>query len=173
MSDIENYYNKLKEKINDKELNDFWVLCNKTDFKPFQKNVSKTAIKKLIKEDIDNFSKKYLANISIVFKPKINFDKIKPDDKILTIKIYIYLVSKDGKIDTSIADTWSLTIHYSLNELENNKFSMTELDKMVESVRKKKVISDLVGISYTDWINNKKKSIKRSSKKKSKKRSKK
>ena len=36
MTSIEIYFNKLKDMVLDKELNDFWLLCDRSDFKPIK-----------------------------------------------------------------------------------------------------------------------------------------
>jgi len=48
MSNIEDYFFKLKEKISEKELNDFWLVDGRSDFKPI-KQVTKKDIQKFIK----------------------------------------------------------------------------------------------------------------------------
>ena len=40
---MEEYFTKLKEKIKEKELNDFWILGERSDFKPI-KNANKKSI---------------------------------------------------------------------------------------------------------------------------------
>ena len=62
--DIETYYNKLKEKIDDKELNNFWIICKRTDFKPI-KNKNKKEIRNYINERLQYYKNKNIANIKI------------------------------------------------------------------------------------------------------------
>ena len=152
MNEFEEYYNNLKEKLIERKLNNFWVQCGTKEFKPFLKDGNKDNVRKIIENDLDTFKNKCIANISIIFKPRINFSKLKPDDKLLTIKIYIYKVSKEGLIDNNIADSWTLIVHYTTDELKEHKFSVPELSKMVSRAHKKKIISDIIGITYSQYL---------------------
>ena len=179
MDDFIDYYQKLQDKISEKEINNFWVICDRIDFKPI-KNISKVDIQKYILGKVQYYREKTLANVKFIFesdtklKKHINSKTGLLDDSalVLTIKIYIYCINNDGKIDYDDSNTWSLVISWTKDELNNNHFTIDELKKMIDTAYLRKIMSDMAGISYTSWLNrfnklNKKKS-KRSKSKQSK-----
>lgn len=166
MSSTETYFNKLKDKLSEKDLNDFWIICGRSDFKPI-KNIKKKEMQNYIKTKTQYYAGKNLANISIVFRPRVNFNTLKDSDWLLTIKIYIYNISSDGEIDTDESDTWSLIILYNKDELNDNHFTLNELNQMIQMGSSRKIISDMSGISYSNWIKLLAKKIKKISSKRS------
>ncbi len=147
---IQEYLNKLKNKFVEKDLIDFWVMSDRTDFKPI-KNAKKKDIVKFLKSKSQYYGGKHIANVNMIFK----FSDISsvPDDKwIFFINITIYLISADGSIDTSIADSWDLNISYNKKELAKNHFTIEELSNMIRYASSRKIISDIGGITYVDWI---------------------
>lgn len=108
------------------------------------------------------YKDKNFINVGITFRPCIKFDKLKENDWILAIQIYIYKVSDDGKIDYDTSNTWRLVINYTKNELDNNRFTLNELKNMIDKTAEHSITSDLEGISYTNWLKQIKKYTKRS-----------
>jgi len=152
MTSIESYFNKLKEKIQEKELDNFWLFIDKSEFKPI-KNVTKKDIQKKLKKDVEKYSGKKIAQVSLVFKPKISFKKLKNNDIIFTIKIFIFKINENGDIDYDTDSEWELVINYNVTELNNNHFTLKELNKMILASSKLKILSDISGIPYTNWLN--------------------
>lgn len=102
-------FNELKNKICENKLNNFWLVCGRSDFKPFI-GISKKNIIKLISDKSLYYKNKNIANISIIFRPNINFDEIKEDDWVLSVQIIIYNINNDGVIDYNIGSTWMLSV---------------------------------------------------------------
>ncbi len=148
--ETESYLVKLRDKIEQNHMNEFWIDCTDSDPEILTDKTIKE-IRSLISDDISKYANKHWANIQITFRPKINFAKLKSSDTILTINIEIFLVSSDGKINTSVADVWSLVIQYTMDELFENKFNIKELKQMIKIAQNKKIVTDLGGISYTQW----------------------
>ena len=180
MDDFINYYQKLQDKISEKEINNFWLICDRVDFKPI-KNISKADIQKYIISKVQYYREKTLANIRFIFESDAKLKKhtdsntglLDDSTTVLTIKIYVYFINSEGKIDYDDSNTWSLVISWTKAELYNNHFTIDELKKMIDTAYLRKIMSDMSGISYTSWLNrfnrlNKKKS-KRGSKRGSKK----
>ena len=150
-SDIETYFFKLKDKLEEKELDDFWIFPDRSDFKPI-KNTTKKQIQSYLKGKVKYYAGKKIANVYTIFRPRINFNNIKEEDWIYTIKITIFEISEEGNIDTSISDSWDLNIVYNKKELEDNHFSIKELDIMIKVVSDRNIMTDIGGMSYSSWI---------------------
>jgi len=150
-SDIETYFFKLKDKLEEKELNDFWIFPDRTDFKPI-KNKSRKQIQTYLKGKVRYYAGKKIANVYTIFRPRINFNNIKEEDWIYTIKITIFEISEEGNIATNLGDSWALNIVYNKKELAENHFSIKELDIMIKIASDRKIMSDMGGMSYSSWI---------------------
>lgn len=165
MDKIETYYNTLEEVIKEKKLNNFWLIYGKSEFKPIL--LTREQIKKKVKEKKDQFKNKYICNVKLLFSLVDNFNNLDKNKKVFMIHIYIYKINEDGVFDTGFRDTWTLSILYNADELKNNHFTFDELTEMIQIAQKKKILTDLGGMSYTEWLeryNKLKKSKKSSSK---------
>jgi hypothetical protein len=111
---MQEYLAKLEKDLESKKLDDFWVLCN-DEFKAIKK--SKTDIKKMLKDNAENYHNKKIANIRLF----VNKKGLDDQSWIFAIKITIYEID-EGKIDTTSNSTWGVYIRYSEDELANNKF---------------------------------------------------
>jgi hypothetical protein len=144
---MEEYLDKLENDLSNKKLDDFWVLCDDSEFKAIKK--TKTEIKKTLKEKSDTYKNRKIANIRLFFNKK----GLNNQSWIFAIKITIYEIDSEGKIDTTINSTWGVYIKYSENELSHNKFKVNALEKLVKKVSSKKLTSDMImGINYTDTV---------------------
>ncbi len=160
MDDFLDYYEKLQDKISEKEINNFWLICDRADFKPI-KNMTKDDIQKYILNKVQYYRGKTLANIRFIFKSNTELKKhtnketglLDDNATILIIKIYIYFINNEGEIDYDDANTWSLVVSWTKKELNNNHFTIDELKKMIETAYLRKIMSDMSGISYTSWLN--------------------
>ncbi len=153
MVDVKDYFITLEEVIKEKNLENFWIICGQKKFKPL--NITKEDIQKMLKENIEEYRGKYLARITFIFFPlsewNIQRDK---HGRILTISIYIYEVSNEGLISTSISDVWQCNIFYNKKELSENHITIDELKEMIKMVYKRKIVTDMAGITYTNWLTN-------------------
>jgi len=140
---MEEYLTKLEKDLSSKKLDDFWVMCN-DEFKAIKK--SKSDIKKMIKDNTENYNNKKISNIRLF----VNKKGIEDQSWIFAIKITIYEID-EGKIDTTSNSTWGVYIRYSEDELANNKFKLNTLEKLVKKVAAKKLTSNMIsGVSYSD-----------------------
>ena len=140
---MDEYLSDLEKDLSDKKLDDFWVICD-TDFKAIKK--SKTEVKKILKEKANVYKNKKIANIRLF----INKKGLNNQDWIFAIKITVYEINENGVIDSTINSTWGVYIKYSENELNQNKFKVNVLEKLVKKVASKKLTSDMImGINYS------------------------
>ncbi len=153
MDNIKDYFITLKEVLSEKKLEYFWIICGQKKFKPL--NITRKEIQEVLKENVDSFRGKSLAEIRFIFAP-INEWNIQRDKhgRVLTISIYIYEVNEKGLIDTNIADVWQCNIFYNKKELDENHVTIDELKEMINMVYKRKIVTDMAGITYTNWLTN-------------------
>lgn len=159
-------FNDLKDKIDKKKLNEFWLVCGRSDFRPLI-DMNKKDIIKFISDKIQYYKNKNIAKIILIFRQKINVDELNDDDWVFIIKITIFNIDDNGKLDSGIGSTWMLIVEYSKKEFIENKFTLKELSQMIEMASDSKIVSDLGGISYTSWkirLAKKLKNIKRKTK---------
>jgi hypothetical protein len=141
---MDEYLTNLEKDLSNKKLDDFWVICD-NDFKAIKK--SKTEIKQTLKEKANIYKNKKIANIRIF----INKKGLNNQDWIFAIKITVYEINENGAIDTTMNSTWGVYIKYSEDELNQNKFKVNALEKLVKKVASKKLTSDMImGINYSD-----------------------
>ena len=146
---MEEYFNKLKDKIKEKKLNEFWILSDRSDFKPI-KTTNEKSIKKMLKDKSQYYKNKHICNVKLIFKSNIKFSKIDEEEWIFSIVIDVYNIDEDGKLDND--DISLLTIYYDANDLINNKFTLAELNEMIGIATDRKVVTDLTGIKYSSYI---------------------
>ena len=72
--DIQKYLDELNEKIEKKQLEKFWLLVDRDDFKPI-KNISDKEFKEKINKKINYYADKRIANIKIYIKNKASYIK--------------------------------------------------------------------------------------------------
>ena len=146
MDDIKEYYPVLEEVIREKGLDDFWLICGKSEFKPII--MPREKIIEKVKKKVDHFKGLSIANIVMLFIPISELDRHKI---ILSIHIYIHKINDKGLFDTGNYDTVKLSVTYTKDELNNNHFTIDELKEMIRMAYKKKILTALIGISYTSW----------------------
>ena len=122
MDDIKEYYPILEEVIKEKRLNNFWLICGQSEFKPVFK--SRDEIIEKIKKKADQFKGLDIANIVILFKPSSDIDRYKI---ILSIHIVVYKIDDKGMFNTNYSVAVNLTITYTKDELNKNHFTIDEL----------------------------------------------
>jgi hypothetical protein len=145
------YYMNLQEKIKEKDLSNFWLVCGNDSFRPY-KGYTMQSFKQYLKEKAQYYRGKRVANVTINFQ-SLTYVKQAKDKNIFNIEIVIYNVDEDGTIGKSYNDTWSLLLSYNSYELMNNKFTLTEMATIIENTANKKIIRAAAGpISYSDYI---------------------
>jgi len=128
-------YEKLKAMIKEKDVEDFWIMCDNKTFSPI-KNMSTTNMIKTLKEKASIYGGRKIASISII--PKHN----KVFDSDLIIHISIYQIETDGTINKKPNTTWGLKYHYKVEDMNVMKFSMSQLHKLIHLCSEKKITND-------------------------------
>lgn len=145
---MDEYLQKLADLIETKDMERFWILCDRSDFKPIRK--SKSDIKTMLKEKKNHYKGKKIAYISLY----CNLKAIKDQSlKAFVITIHIYEINDNGEIDKTGFDTWGLVINYKLEDLGKRKFKIKDLETLMRLCAEKNVRSEILnGISFTNLM---------------------
>ena len=145
------YLEELREKIENKQLNDFWIYLENKKFKPM--NTTKDDLLEEINDNLDKYVDKRFAHIKIGIKKNINnYDE--NHESVFTIRIVIYVITNKGKFSRSDEYTWGCLIRYDLFDILDRKFNLEDLKKIINYVNLDILVSDgLSGISYKTMLN--------------------
>jgi hypothetical protein len=142
---MDEYLDKLKKEIEKKNIKSFWVFCDSDEFKIIKKTTAD------IKNKLKNNPKKYndinIANVNLSVRKKGLLD----NDWVLGIKIEIYEIN-NGLINQSPNDSWGLTIKYTSDDLNERPFKIQDVEKLIDIVNEKIVLSTFDGIYYKEFI---------------------
>lgn len=152
-NELYSYYNNLITQIEDNNMSNYWILPDNS----LIKGITKERIKRFIKTKPEFYNKQIVSvDLLDTIKP-IKLQKASNDTEIFTIKIYVYNINNEGEFDYNDIDTWTLTINYTKEELENNQRTFDKfidnINKMVKLAKSKKITSDFTGITYSQFLN--------------------
>ena len=149
---MEEKIQKLKDDLSDKKLLNFWVLCDQATFKAIK--MTKTEVKKTLKEKASTYSNKKIANIKI-FPTTTGFSN---NLWVLSISIKIFPIDANGNIEKSGFDAWGAMIKFYPSDLNKFTFSMKFVEKLLPFITSQTFTTDmLTGVDYKDVENNLKK----------------
>ena len=138
MSTLE-YLNKLSAKIEDKDLEVFWLMVDREDFKPI-KNHSDKQLKELLKKKIKYYEGKRIANVKIFVKNKESY--IKKNDSLVELVFDIRKISDRGFLnDTGL----SLLVKYYQDDLDNKKPTLKDVQRFMKLCADKTLRSSVIG----------------------------
>jgi len=147
---MEDYLSSLKLSINEKKLSSFFVLISPDgldSFKIIKKSLSE--LKNKFKKNPQKYGNSKLAHVSLIFNSK---KKINPSDWVFSIKIIIYIINNKGDINTSIHDSWSFMLNYNENDINIHHFKLKDVEKLINLVSEKIIMTGINGIFYDDFI---------------------
>jgi len=143
---MDQYLDKLKIEIEKKNIKSFWAFCDLDDFKIIKKT-KKEIIEKL-KKNPKKYSDRNIANVQLI----ISKSGLKDNDWVFSIKIKIYEINEDGLINQSSGDSWELSLKYTANNLTSKPFKFEDIEKLVDIVNDKILLSSFDGIYYDQFI---------------------
>lgn len=155
----------IKRKIDNK----FWVIADRDDFKPLRKIVTTDGISKkytletlydlenyLIDKEGLKYKSKHFAYIEIKFNENLIENLELKDisevikEIVITVNVIIYKINEKGKIETDLLHNWSTGIKFDVSDLLDLKFSMKNIESIVQITKDKKVVLNLdsYGVNY-------------------------
>lgn len=90
---LREYLKTEREALKEKQLTNFWVLCDTDVFKPI-KNLSEQQIEKILMEDPEKYGKRKIANIRIAF----NISKKYANIFYISFVIIVMNISSKGEL---------------------------------------------------------------------------
>lgn len=121
------YLKTERELLVEKQLTEFWVLCDTDVFKPI-KRLSEEQVEKILMDDPEKYGKRKIANISIAFNPSKK--AIKTKNMLISFVIVVMNISSKGELKTSNQKT--LRINYDVDDLNIRKFKMSDVKRFLK-----------------------------------------
>jgi hypothetical protein len=141
MDDTLNYLNKLEAKIEKKDLEDFWMLVDREDFKPI-KGLSDKELYKKIKNKLGYYAGKRIALVKINVKNESSY--VKNKESLIHVVFDIRKISSSGLLDHTGS---SLKVLYYEDDLEKNKLTLKDVHRFM-----KLCADDILGSSVIGGI---------------------
>jgi hypothetical protein len=142
--DIKKYLDKLDEKIDSKNLDMFWLLVDRVDFKPI-KDLSDKEFRKKIKDKISYYAGKRISNVKIYVKNRNSC--IKEKDSLVHLVFGIRKISDSGLV---VPTGRSLKVLYYADDLEKKKPTLKDVQRFMKLCADGVIGSSMIGgIKYS------------------------
>jgi hypothetical protein len=122
--DIKKYLKKLRKTLENKELQSFYVMVDRNDFKPMKGYDTPKDLMKMTMEKKQYYAGKRIADISLFIHDK----GIKTGEFVFSIKVVIYKIKENGKLDQNINTMTGLMVNYYPDDLENQPFKLRHVE---------------------------------------------
>lgn len=137
MDDLIEYLKAERQKLRDKKLTDFWVMCDTDAFKPI-KDMTIVDIKKNLQGNPDKFAKRKIAHINMAFYPTKS--AIKKNDMLISVVIVVMKISSKGELKATHQKT--VRINYDEDDLNTRKFKFSDVKRFLKLCKEGIVNSD-------------------------------
>jgi sulfite reductase alpha subunit-like flavoprotein len=146
--DIKKYLDKLDEKLDNKKLDNFWLLVDRVDFKPI-KGLTDKEFRKKIKDKVSYYAGKRIANVTIHVKNRNSC--IKKKDSLVHLVFDIRKITDSGlAFDTGD----SLKVLYYEDDLEEKKPTLKDVQRFMKLCADGVLGSSTMGgIKYSKLMN--------------------
>ena len=124
--DIKKYLDKLDEKIDNKNLDMFWLLVDRVDFKPI-KDLSDKEFRKKIKDKVSYYAGKRISNVKIYVKNRDSC--IKEKDSLVHLVFDIRKITGSGLV---FPTGRSLKVLYYDDDLEKKKPTLKDVQRFMK-----------------------------------------
>lgn len=147
--DIKAYLKKLKKTLVSKELESFYVMCDRTDFKPIKGYDTPKEFNSMLQEKKQYYGGKRVADITL----NVNRKGLKDDEPVFYIKIVIYKITDEGKMLNKAGQVQGALIGYYPDDLEERPFKLKHVERLMHLVGGDILSTDtLFGMKYMDVI---------------------
>jgi hypothetical protein len=123
--DIKTYLKQLEKTLEVKELESFYVMCDRADFKPMKGYHRPKMLTDMFAEKIQYYAGKRVAHISLYTNPK----GLKTNEYVFSIKIVIYNILDTGKLDQK--RVLGLMVNYEPDDFERRRFHIKDVEKFM------------------------------------------
>lgn len=136
--DIKKYLKKLEKTLEEKQLESFFIMVDRTDFKPIKGYDSPKELADMFSKKIQYYVGKRVAHISLYTNP----NGLKKNQSIFSIKIVIYKIAESGKFSKDPIDVYGLLINYEPDDFESRKFLIKDVEKFMRLCSDKVINTD-------------------------------
>jgi|UniRef100_A0A6C0M0Q1 hypothetical protein len=123
--DIKKYLKKLKTTLEEKDLESFYVMCDRSDFIPMKGYHRPIDIIKMFAEKAPYYTGKRVAHISLY----VNSKGLKTNEFVFSIKITIDKILENGKFSQKFSNMRGVMINFKPNDLEKRRFHIKDVEK--------------------------------------------
>ena len=113
----------------EKQLTEFWVLCDTDVFKPI-KGLLEEQVEKILMDDPEKYRKRKIANIRIAFNPSKK--AIKTKHLLISFVIVVINLDRFGHIESLTSNQKTLCINYDVDDLNVRKFKMSDVKRFLQ-----------------------------------------
>jgi hypothetical protein len=138
---LREYLKTERDSLREKQLTDFWVLCDTDVFKPI-KGLSEQQVEKILMDDIEKYGKRKIASIRIAF----NVSKKYANIFYISFVIVVMKISSKGELKTLNQKT--LCINYDADDLNIRKFKMSDVKRFLKLCKNGILNSDTMNGIY-------------------------
>jgi len=143
---MEEYLERLDEKIKEKGLRNFCVFPDLKTFKIIKK--TGTQMEQIMKKNSEKYTGRHLAEITL----DVDFKAFKKNEDAFTIIIRICDIDSNGEINNFGSNCWQLYLKYRPNDIMNHPFKIKNLHKMIDWTYNKKTVShSIFGMYYDEF----------------------
>jgi hypothetical protein len=152
---VKKYITKLKEKLKEKQLQWFWVMADRKEFKPI-KGKTKAYFREKFAANPGRYKGKHLAEIRLY----INADHIEKNEFIFSIKIGIMIINEKGEFDKGpigiMPQTWGSRVNWFAKDFvgkDSVKITLKLVQRLMKLTQQQILWTDAMsGIPFTDFL---------------------
>lgn len=134
---MDEYLRTLKETLEEKQLNDFWVLPHRAQFKPI-KGYTRKQIEKWLRGKAAHYGGKHIAHVNIgVFDRNLGTGKM-----VAFVSILMFEIREDGEINKPGVMGWGAMVNYYEKDIEMRRLLMKDVKQMIDLCYRKKLVTD-------------------------------
>lgn len=127
---MEAYLKKLKRTLVSRELESFYVMCDRSDFEPIKGYGTPKEFNDMLQERKQYYAGKRVADITL----NVNKKGLKEKEPVFYIKIVIYKITEEGKMLNKAGKTLGALIGYYPDDLEERPFKLKHVERLMQLV---------------------------------------
>jgi hypothetical protein len=120
------YLNKLHKRVKERQIDQFWMLVDRPDFKPI-KNLTNREIREKIENNLKYYAGKRIAIVKInVINDEL---RVKKNDSLIHLVFDIWKIDSTGYLRSS---SESLKVRYYKDDLEKRKLKLKDVHRFMQ-----------------------------------------
>ena len=136
---MEEYLQKVKDRLEEKKLGKFWIFPDKATFKPL--SVTEKQMTDKIASNLTKYEGRKIANVRMYVDTTSK--TIKENGPVISVAIGVFTITNNGEL--SPKGGGAITVHYHPSDLEIRKFTTKDLFQFTKLCADKVIRSDPIG----------------------------